>query len=265
MNSIYIDILITVNIFIDYFLLILTKKVIGSNVKYFRIIIGSISGGLFSLIALLPALPFGLNIITDFTIAVLLIFITFGKCEIKTYIKRVFIFFGLSFSFGGLMIFIYLTFKPKGMGIYNDVVYFDISPVLLIVLTLICYYILLLIKKLTKSVYKSDIHNIEIKINNKSYIFNAKLDTGCNVKEPFSGKSVIVVEKEIFGDFIPDKAKVRIIPFTSLGGRGILSGFCADNIIIDGKAVDNSVYIGICENIFNGDIKALIPGELINN
>lgn len=120
-------------------------------------------------------------------------------------------------------------------------------------------------KKLTKSVYKSDIHNIEIKINDRCYIFNAKLDTGCNVKEPFSGKSVIVAEKEVFNDFVPDKTKVRLIPFTSLGGSGILQGFCADNIIIDGKEADNSVYIGICENIFKDDIKAIIPSELINN
>ena len=54
MNNIYIDVLITVNIFIDYFLLMLTKKIIGSNIKYFRVIIGSIVGGLFSLTALLP-------------------------------------------------------------------------------------------------------------------------------------------------------------------------------------------------------------------
>lgn len=265
MNSIYIDVLITVNIFIDYFLLILTKKIIGANVKYLRIIIGSIVGGIISLTALLPVLPFGLNILSDFIATMLLIFITFGKCEIKTYIKRVLVFFALSFAFGGLMIFIYLSFKPKGMGIYNDVVYFDISPILLIILTLVCYYILLLVKKLTKTVYKSDVHNIEIKINDKSYIFSAKLDTGCNVKEPFSGKSVIVAEKEVFEDFVPDKTKVRVIPFTSLGGSGILQGFCADSIIIDGKAVDNSVYIGICENIFKGDIKAIVPSELINN
>lgn len=263
MNNIYIDVLITVNIFIDYFLLMLTKKIIGSNVKYLRIIIGSAAGGIFALTALLPVLPFGLNILTDFIVAMLLIFITFGRCEIKAYIKRVLVFFTLSFLFGGIMIFVYLSFKPRGMGIYNDVIYFDISPVLLIALTLVCYYIMLLIKKLTKSVYKSDIHNVEINIGGKSYIFNAKLDTGCNVKEPFSGKSVIIAEKEVFNDFVPDNTKVRMIPFKSLGGNGILRGFCADSIIIDGKAVDNSVYIGLCENIFKGDIKAIIPSELL--
>ena len=76
---------------------------------------------------------------------------------------------------------------------------------------------------------------------------------------------MIVAEKEVFNDFVPDKTKVRLIPFTSLGGSGILQGFCADNIIIDGKEADNSVYIGICENIFKDDIKAIIPSELINN
>lgn len=265
MNNIYIDVLVTVNIFIDYFLLMLTKKIIGSNAKYYRILIGSAVGGIFSLTALLPVMPFRLNILTDLASAMLLIFISFGRSRLKTYIKRVLVFFTLSFTFGGIIIFIYLTFNPRGMGIYNDVVYFDISPLLLIALTLVCYYILLAVKRLTKSVYGTDIHNIEIYVGEKHFIFSAKLDTGCNVKEPFSGKSVIVAEKEIFRDFIPNKEKVRIIPFTSLGGNGLLEGFCADRIIIDGKAANDTAYIGICENILKGDIKAIVPSELITD
>lgn len=263
MKNIYIDVLITVNIFIDYFLLLCTKRLLNISIKYKRIIFGSIAGGFTSLIALLPSLLFGLNILIDLLVAMLIIFISFGRCNIKTYIRRVAIFFTLSFAFCGIMIFIYLSFSPSGMGIYNDVVYFDISPVLLIILTLISYYTLKLLKKLTKNVYTSQVCNVEVYLDEKVYNFSAKSDSGCNLKEPFSGKSVIIAEKQLFENFIPDESKIRVIPYESLGGNGIIRGFPADKVIIDKKIYENCLYIGLCENILKGDIKALIPAEIL--
>lgn len=160
------------------------------------------------------------------------------------------------------MIFIYTAFKPKGMEIYNDVVYFNISPVLLIILTLACYYILKLTRRLTKGVCGGGTCNVEISTNGKIMMFCAKIDTGCNVKEPFSGEYVIIAEKCIIDNFEPDNSKIRIIPFKSLGGNGIIKGFKPDSIKIDGKEISNDVYIGICNGVLKGDVKALIPYEI---
>ena len=160
------------------------------------------------------------------------------------------------------MIFIYTAFKPKGMEIYNDVVYFNISPVLLIILTLACYYILKLTRRLTKGVCGGGTCNVEISTNGKIMMFCAKIDTGCNVKEPFSGEYVIIAEKCIIDNFEPDNSKIRIIPFKSLGGNGIIKGFKPDSIKIDGNEISNDVYIGICNDVLKGDVKALIPYEI---
>lgn len=265
MKNIYIDILVAVNFFIDYFLLLCTKKFLGINKKYYRIIIGSVIGGITSLSALLPTLPLGLNFFIDLLIAMLIIIITFGKCEIKTYIKRVLVYFTVSFIFSGIMIFIYLNFKPANMGIYNDVVYFDISPIILIILTLLCYYIMLIIKKFTGNILHNYICNVEIIIENKIYTFTAKIDSGCNVKEPFSGHSVIIAEKNLLENFEFSENKCRIIPFETLSGEGSIKGFAADKVIIDGKTIIYPIYLGICENVFKGDTKALVPLEIISS
>ena len=50
-----------------------------------------------------------------------------------------------------------------------------------------------------------------------------------------------------------------------LGGNGILKGFKPDYIKINRTEILNDVYIGICENILKGDIRALIPYEIIKN
>lgn len=262
MRTVYIDVLITVNIFIDFFLILCTKKFLHIKTSLKRMIFGSIFGGILSLVALFPALHAGVNIIIDIVFAVLIIFITFGKTCLNNFIKRVSVYFSFSFSFCGIMIFIYTAFRPKGMEIYNDVVYFNISPILLIILTLACYYILKLTKRLTKGVCGAGTCNVEISINENVMTFCAKIDTGCNVKEPFSGAYVIFAEKVVINNFEPDDSKSRIIPFESLGGNGIIKGFKPDSIKIDGYEISNDVYIGICDNILKGDVKALIPYEI---
>ena len=103
----------------------------------------------------------------------------------------------------------------------------------------------------------------EIKVNEQSYFFPAKIDTGCNLVEPFSGNYVIIAEQNIFDDYVPDETKTRIIPFESLGGNGIVKGFPPDKVKIDGKEICKSIYIGICNDVLKGDVKAIIPYELV--
>lgn len=225
-------------------------------------ILGSMFGGVLSLVALLPCIAFPINIAVDFAGACFIVLVSFGVCKVKTFIKRVTVYFSLAFSFCGIMLGLYTAFKPKGMEIYNDVVYFNISPILLIILTLVCYYTQYIIQRLTKDTIGSDTCNIEVKIEENSYSFMAKIDTGCNLKEPFSGNYVIVVENFLIDNYSPSDDKSRIIPFESLGGCGMIKGFKPNSIKIDGIQKDDSIYIGICNNTLNGDIKALIPAEL---
>lgn len=262
LRVIYVDVLIAVNVFIDFMLITCTRKFLHIKIKYIRMILGSILGGILSLVALLPYIVFPINIAVDIFSACLIVLASFGICNAKTFIKRVTVYFSLAFSFCGIMLGLYTAFKPNGMAIYNDVIYFNISPILLIILTLICYYIQFIIQRLTKGDVGYDICNIEVKIDENSYSFLAKVDTGCNLKEPFSGDYVIVVESLLINNYTPSDDRSRIIPFESLGGCGMIKGFKPNGVKIDGIQKDNSVYIGICNNILNGDIKALIPAEL---
>lgn len=263
MNTIYIDILITVNVFIDFMLIVCVKSFLNISVSLKRMILGSVAGGILSVSALLPRLPFLLNIFMDLFCAIIIVLICFGYDSIKALIKRTAVYFLVSFIFCGIMIFIYTAFKPSGMQIYNDKVYFNISPLVLIILTVVCYYIIMLIKRLTKGETGGGVYNVEVKIKSKSITFCAKVDTGCNLKEPFSGEYVIVAEKTLLESFEPDKNTLRAIPFNSLGGDGIIYGFKPDKVIVGSRDIGKSVYIGICNNVLKGDVKALIPFEII--
>lgn len=251
----------TVNLFIDFFLLLCTKKILNIRVRLFRLILGAALGGVLSLAALLPVLPFGANLVLSAVTAALIVFVTFGRTNLIGFLKRVAVYFSVSFSFCGVMILLCTTLRPSGMGIYNNVVYFDISPVLLLILTLICYYILRLIKRFTKSPEAKQICTVEATLGGTD-CFNAVIDTGCDIREPFSGDFAIIAEKEILHNLRVNDDKMRIIPFESLGGSGFLYGYKLEKLTIDGVQPPGGVYIGVCEGVLKGEVKALVPHEL---
>lgn len=59
----------------------------------------------------------------------------------------------------------------------------------------------------------------------------------------------------------PMKPK-QVIPFESLGGNRC-KGFPPDKVKIDGKEICKNIYIGICNDVLKGDVKAIIPYELV--
>ena len=184
----------------------------------------------FSLTALLPPIPFPLNVLWDGLTAALTVLTAFGRADLRRFLTRTAALVAVSFSFCGVMVFVCTVFRPKGMEIYNDVVYFNISPFVLIILTLVCYYTLLLLKRFTKGAAGKQV---------------------CTVTLRCGGKTLILLN-----------FSKRIIPFGSLGGEGILEGMRAESVQIDGRDISNRIYIGVCEGVLQGDVRAIVPYEL---
>ncbi|MCH5298359.1 MAG: sigma-E processing peptidase SpoIIGA [Ruminococcus sp.] len=263
MQTIYVDILVVINMFEDFLLLLCVKYILRLNIKYFRIIAASVLGGLSSVSVLLPNVNFLYSVVIKLLLGFALSFIAFGYGSRKKFIKSSLTLIMLSFLFSGAMIFFYLTVRPNGMYIINDVVYFDISPVLLIILTVVIYFILFIYRKVFQNhAHSGLVHSIKILYKNNQTEFKCKTDSGCNVKEPFSGSSVIIAEREQLSDIDVNEQNLRIIPFESLGGSGIIKGFKADEVYIDGKKLSEEIYIGICDNVIKSEIKGLMPENI---
>ena len=263
MRTVYVDILIVVNVLIDLLLLLCTARLLHVRVKPLRLLLGALSGGALSLTALLPPLSPLLNIPLDILGAALLVLIAFGKTDIRRFFMRTAALFSVSFSFCGAMLFICTLFRPKGVEVYNDVVYFNISPFVLIILTLLCYYTLRLLKRFTKGSEGKRVCTVRLRNGNAEVCFPALVDTGCQVREPFSGEFVIIAERRCLQQLSLPEQPTRVIPFNSLGGSGILTGKKAEQITIDGKELTTDIYIGICENVLQGDIQAIVPYEIL--
>ncbi len=261
--TIYVDVFLFINMFETYLLLICLKFIFKLRLYQLRVIAASLVSSIISLSAFLPYDSFFIKLPITAVSSGAAVLIAFGYSGVRFFIKSACTLIILSILYSGSMIFLYLTLKPGGMIIINDKPYFNISPALLIILTVIIYFILYLYKKIFKNKCTAKLkHTIRFSYNNKEYITTVKEDSGCNLTEPFSGSRVIIIERNSvrFEDEIKD---FRIIPFESLGGSGLIYGFKADEVYIDNIKSPQEIYIGLCNGIFTNEIKGLVPAELI--
>ena len=262
MQTIYIDTLICVNLFIDYIILFTVRKLLRINSGIIRLLLASTEGAIFTLGVFLPFYTKLFSVFYRLITAVVIVLTAFGKCNFKGLIIRTASFIGISLSFSGAVTLIWNLLKPEGIVVWGDTVYFDISPIMLILCTLISFVLLTLFDRIKEKMHpKVRVHKITVIEGKDTFTFDSMVDTGCNLKEPFSGLPVIVAEREVIDTVIPEK-KTRIVPFNTLSGDGMLKAFKPEKIIIDGKEYKSGVYIGVSDGKLTAQTKSLMGKEI---
>lgn len=277
-KTIYIDILICVNLFINYFILLACSKFSKIQPKQYRIILGALFGAACSLTILLPQINGIVNMAINLAIATVIIIITFGIKNRKVFIKNICTFFFVSFSFTGIMMAVWFLFTPQGMVVNNNVVYFNISPFLMIISTVVCYFIFRIISHISgRETPKMEICKVKIFACGNYAELYGKVDTGSTLSEPFCGAPVIAADQKTIEKVVPsavlqyncmsenytnqlkDSTNIRLIPFGSIGGSGLLPAFEPDDIYINDTLYENRVFIAVCKpGILRGTCMALV-------
>lgn len=264
--TIYADVFFFINMFEDFLLLLCVKRIIHSNIKYIRLISASLTGAILSFSAFLPFNIFPINILITAIISIIITLICFGFKSRGYFIKVSASLFIITMLFSGAMIFLYLALKPADMTVINNAVYFNISPLLLIVLTLIIYIILFFFRRIfSNHINKNKLYSIKFLFKNKRYNVKCKVDSGCNVKEPFSGSRAVIVENSIMQNFDKEKDNFRLIPFKSLGGNGLLLSFKAEEFYINDRRLNEEIYIALYNGSFSAEIQGLIPDSILKD
>lgn len=247
---IYVDVLIAVNLFVNYFLLLTVAKFLHITVTRFRLICGAAVGAVASLIIFLPPVSAIPSLLIKLLLSAVIVFAAFGSPSWRFFLRTVGSFYLTSFGFAGLMLAIWYLTAPPGMLIKNSMLYFDISPLMLLALTVVCYAAITLLNKITGQRQPSSFFcTVTIWNQGQCAKVSAKIDTGNSLKEPFSGFPVIVVECQSIEPLLPEAvhqyvyaaagqrrqepdAGLRLIPFRVVGGEGILPAFRPERVTI---------------------------------
>ncbi len=172
-----------------------------------------------------------------------MIAVTFGIKPIKQFIKRLFFLFAITFLFGGVTYAIYIFFDKDILIYSNGIIYFDVDMTFLVICSVISYFVITLITKYTdKKSSKNKEYYVTIENSGKTVSCIGLMDTGNNLREPFSDYPVIMADKSIFNQLYTDET-LRIIPISTVNGESIIKAFKPQKITIENFITDK-VYIG---------------------
>lgn len=289
-NTIYIDVLFLLNIYISYFLFASTKKLLGVKISKKRMITACIVSGLYSAIIL-----FEFSFI-EFTIIKLLMGISlsaiaFYSKRIKLFLKATLMFFGVNFIYAGFMFCLWFFITPSTMQFKNGVVYFNISALLLAIFTIIAYGAISLFSYiLNRRNNVKDIYDVTISFQGRMVMVTALLDTGNKLVDVFTGTPVMVCELSSLIPLLPEKLfnylncpsfaefetqedyliskKIRVIPINVVSGSSSLMAFKPDAVIVSrGKESYNTMALVAVtsQSLSDGSFSCLISSAMLAN
>lgn len=258
LTIIYVDVLMVLNFFITFLLLLLTQKLAKEDAKLFRFVLASFAGALYSLVILFDELSFAVSLLGKLAAGCMIVLIAFGCVPVKSFFKNTAVFLFSNFVFVGIMVGLWMLFKPQGIVISNSTVYFDISASTLLVCAFIAYVISALIIRIYNGrISKKELYRITVFHMGKEYSFFAFADSGNNLREPFSDFPVIVADESLFKGV----ACNRVIPVSTVSGEGILKAFKPDRVVIETSRASvemNRVYIALSGSVKKGEYRGII-------
>lgn len=292
METVYVDILIATNFIVDYFLLMLTAFLSKIKLKRLRMLLSAGIASLSALLIFAPELPFLLEMLVKLLISFAVVFIAFGFKNTARYIKSVLIFYAANVILAGGALTLWAILSPNGLIVRNGAVFYNISPITLILTTAAVYVLSLIISKISdgrKS--RGREYSITLRLEGREAQLIGMVDSGNMLRDSLSGTPVIVCDYDKIRPLLtPEMEKVfkkrnfeigfyediitsgiserfRVIPFDSLGDSGIMAALCIDSAVLnDGNKsieIENVIMAVTHKKIAGGEFDVLLNPELV--
>lgn len=256
--KVYLDLVMFVNFFLDFLLLLSVSIILKRNANIKRVIFASFIGGL-SILALFFKISNLQLFILKFIISLLMVIIAFNYKDFKYTFFNLLYLYITSIFLGGFLYFLndqFCTHK-RGLVFINNK--FSITILTILILSPFIIYLYIKQSKIINNNYNT-YHLVNIYYYNQCININGFLDTGNNLK--YLKNNVILLDKR---KMIFDIKKYLLIPYETISGSNILQAFKPDKVIIDGKncknilvGIINQVDIDGVDVILNNNIKEII-------
>lgn len=275
---VYIDVLFCLNAIGTLFQLLAAGSLCRRPMRTWRTVLSSVLGGGGAVLVffLPPAVP--LQIAAQLCGACLLCLLCFGRCPPRTWFKLVGVFLLVGAAYAGCAAAVWYLLEPAALVMQNGVIYFELSPFVLIGATAGCYLLLSLISRLCRRQPQQTPRLLELTRGARTVSVRALLDTGNTLVEPISGDGVIVVSAQavspLFGaeelSFFLDPIKnaglappgVRLIPAGTVSGAALLAAFRPDRARLcrppQPPGELTAVFVAICPRALSEDYDALL-------
>lgn len=271
----YLDVLLAVNWVVDFLLLHATARLLRTPCRGWRLVLGAAVGAAGCCVVLLPTLPTALSVLSKAVIALAMCAVAFRWRGVRGWLRGAVVLFVLSTALAGVAMAVWVFAAPAGLQVINGVIYYDLSPLLLIALTALSYGLLCLVSRWTRRREPvGRTYRLRITHGDRTVEVAALYDSGNGLVEPFSGAPAVVAAYPAVAPLLPPEwnpaAKrppdgARFIPFSSVGGAGLLPAFHPRRLQVcgaEGTWDVSGAYVAVCDRLGQGEYGALIGTAL---
>ncbi len=260
--KVYIDVVIGINFLFDFFLLESVNYILRRNSKVTKLLLGSLCGSITTLFMFFEFNQFQL-LILKILVSVIMLIVAFGYQNFVYFKKNCLYFYLVSMLLGGAIYFLKTQFSYTNKGLIFNKSALSISYIIILIIGVIIYLKYVKSFKELKNNY-SNYYECQIFLDDqKKYSFTAFLDTGNKLSDPYTNKSIVLVDKNKIGDL-----RIRspmYVPYNSLNNHGLLECYKALRIVINGKECNNFL-IGVSEeNFFIDGIDCIINCKIMED
>ncbi|MHC6179532.1 sigma-E processing peptidase SpoIIGA [Clostridium sp. JNZ X4-2] len=258
---VYIDLLILINLTVDFFLLYITGRTLKLKMRFGFMFLAAAMGSIYTITLVYPSLSLFSAFYFKIIVSIVLVYVSFGNRGFMVNLKILSVFILYSMLLAGLCIFIQYSIYSyvDGPIIINFPYQWLFTSLMLLYITIdrLVVYV-----KDRNNLYTL-VYNVDIVFKNKCKTVKAFLDTGNELREPVTNLPVIIVEKSVLENINLEGVCEFYIPYRVINGAcGKLQGFKPDIIKIDlGEEVKyREVIIAICQEKLSklGDYHALL-------
>ena len=247
-QEVYIDLLFLINFSMDYLCLYICGKVLRKRLRLLRLLSAAAAGGAYSVISLFFPFSPAVNLIIDALFCLVICAIAFAEKgrRLSSTLLCGFLFVGVSMMTGGAMTAIFNLLNRLNLPI-DSIDGDGISTYLFAIIAAIAGIITLRSGEIISK--RSDFKEckLTLTISGKTATFFALSDSGNLVKDPLSGKNVVLIDRSalsglldvsVFDNFLKGKQPpvssgikgLRIVPIKTAGGKSFLAAAIPDGL-----------------------------------
>lgn len=279
---VYVDTLFLLNFGMNTLVFILTAQAAGYSWRWRRLLPTAAAGSLYAVGAMIPDFYIMYSFPAKICVSGALVFLAFGRQNLRGFILILSIFYVVSFILGGAIVgWLFFIESEKWLtpGAMWSVSWTHVMGGTLIASVLIALVARSVLSKINR---RGLLYQVTVYYRNRQVQITALLDSGNRLLSPLSKRPVLLVEKEsilpVMGDEVcrflrsmpmrewlseleccRDRAwieRVEPVPYQSVGSRSMLLGFRPDRIIVDtetGKIEAGIAIISIYEGTLSTD------------
>jgi stage II sporulation protein GA (sporulation sigma-E factor processing peptidase) len=261
---VYLDLLLGVNLIMNYLLLWAAAKLSDLRYKIWRLLLVSLLGTCYTIVVILPQFRFLNKILIHIIISLVMILGAFAPLTKKTFLKVVGYFYLITFATAGGILALYNLTGGSPLNSLAGIL--NISPDNLWIIIFASFLIIIIGQFGWIFIQQKILPNIfclpiKIKFEDDQKEIVALVDTGNHLQDPLTKTPVIVAEVGALRELLPTEVveifdcveddqsllfdqiidtpwakRFRLIPFSSLGeDNGMLVGFRPDRVLIKTK------------------------------